>query len=436
MKKITFLLTTTLFLGAEALSAMQIQEIDGSENSRENRISQFDESKSENTIFQIARQADIDLSDKQFFSPEGEHHTYVMECRYMTEMGEMILSNVKAQICFGANDTIFFKNLPTMLGEDGSWAYGIKDEQDVITMPSGQLIHVFGNDMSTGAVYLSGAVTNDVDMIIELLENYQMKIDETNKHITSLHNDNYLATHTAENGIYALNGDFILLPFDKEPVTPPADLALQTYRLDYYFIGYPKSKVVEVGFTDNKIYIKGLTLRMKDCWVEGTLENNLVKIPGAQYLGDYKNCIIEFMPGQFNAMGMVPIENLIFTMDQDRKTLTSLEDVVLFEMFSSDNYISYIENPQLYHYNEVAATPKKPYNLDFFASDWGHILSFITPLEDIDGNFINPDLESLKLYVDDKEYVFSTEIYPYLMIPLQEIPYDCNYNDFYQEFAG
>ena len=146
------------------------------------------------------------------------------------------------------------------MSDDGTWIYGIREEEGLIRIPSGQIVGVIDNE----TYYLSGAERNEQEDITVLKDEYLMKIDDDSKQILSENTSTYLATHQSDNYNTVLNGDFKLDCYEKKTVLPPSGMEVLTYRMDYFFLGYLKSKVVELGFDQDNLYVKGLTRKMTD----------------------------------------------------------------------------------------------------------------------------------------------------------------------------
>ncbi|MBR6339234.1 MAG: hypothetical protein IKR63_03780 [Alloprevotella sp.] len=102
------------------------------------------------------------------------------------------------------------------------------------------------------------------------------------------------------------------------------------------------------------------------------------------------------------------------------------------------NFIVAYTTPIFSLFTEVAATPATPVitGVEPYDPDYGYGLVYvIIPTEDVDGNFINPEKLSYRMYFDDEQVVFSADDYTNLPIDVDEIPYtfDDDYDlDFYQ----
>lgn len=74
-----------------------------------------------------------------------------------------------------------------------------------------------------------------------------------------------------------------------ELVTPPADMTIRPYTLCAYecSLGKDLEYSVHVGFTDDKVYVQGISTEFPDSWIEGTLSDGHVTFMRNQYLGVY-----------------------------------------------------------------------------------------------------------------------------------------------------
>lgn len=75
----------------------------------------------------------------------------------------------------------------------------------------------------------------------------------------------------------------------KEPTAVPDDLATVSYRMNAYecSIGKDLEYYVQVGFRDDKVFVRGISEAFPEAWVSGTIEGDQVFFMRNQYLGPY-----------------------------------------------------------------------------------------------------------------------------------------------------
>lgn len=211
-------------------------------------------------------------------------------------------------------------------------------------------------------------------------------------------------------------------------VEVPAGLETETYK----FVGmdtYENEETsfeVQVGFVGSEVYIQGLSIFIPDAWVKGTLEGNVLTIPGWN-LGEYASLFGSFELIFSGATMNYDKANDKFTcseyqsLDEDGNAWDEFADVVITKII------------------EVAATPAKPAILNFVFADTNYPkVEFEIPTVGTKGE----DLLSSKLsyiFFTDKAGVIApleltTELYTEISANMTEIPY--NFTDNYDIIPG
>lgn len=86
------------------------------------------------------------------------------------------------------------------------------------------------------------------------------------------------------------------------------------------------------------------------------------------------------------------------------------------------NFVTTATNVTMTYYaGDHAAKPAMPTDLQW--DDLNSALVFNMPTEDVDGEYINADKLSYRIYADGKRYTFTTDLYTHLTKDMDEIPF-------------
>ncbi len=76
------------------------------------------------------------------------------------------------------------------------------------------------------------------------------------------------------------------VPASTELVTPPEDMATETWYLDATGpYGQLYAENVGLGFSGNEVYIRGIFSSFPDSWIKGSLDGNTITFESFQYQG-------------------------------------------------------------------------------------------------------------------------------------------------------
>lgn len=248
----------------------------------------------------------------------------------------------------------------------------------------------------------------------------------------------------------------------------PADAVAERYALTSFSTGEEKTFLVDVAVTDNGVYVGTLYNSPTPApgWIKGTITTGedgkkYVTFPGAQYLGiDESNGYhIYFMAGTTETVYVEEedytdyitefTDEIRFILDEEANTLTAVEEKsTLIPNCSKETlyYFNTLTNPRFAKFLDVPATPADPIftaeNFSPFEAEEGAgSLTFWTPCEDVDGNYINPENIYYNVYFDNDKVLFSPEDYEGLEDEISDIPYNFSnnnnlysYDDYHQIF--
>ncbi|MGI6223847.1 MAG: hypothetical protein ACOYJG_09570 [Prevotella sp.] len=244
------------------------------------------------------------------------------------------------------------------------------------------------------------------------------------------------------------DGDMVMSPMNETATVLPEDAEIKDYILKYFRAdSLTYFQKVKMGFTDGAVYLRNPYEADSMMWIRGDVDGNKVTFP-KQYIGIDSTSSDAFYPHHaffvpydyvfegYDEMTFEPIydytlkDQLVFDYDNLSGTL-SLTDGQGF-MFNLDkdsvNNLSSYDNPYIFEFKEVPATPSDPI-ITFYGpyseqSACGVVTAYIAT-EDVDGNYILPEKLYYNVYFDDstEPFVFTPSSYINLTSDMTDVPY-------------
>ena len=241
------------------------------------------------------------------------------------------------------------------------------------------------------------------------------------------------------------NGDgyynFNAVPLTDTYTVPSEDALAETFVVKHLDAGEPAVQGVKVVFDGADVYLK--LYDNAPGWVKGQVSGNQITVKGGQYMGisseygtheyahlakselayyeDEEYPEYNFYYDEFTEM----LDEDVLTFDPATRTITSANAITIDGSKSDFNSAASFVQPVIYPFVEVPAVPADPdvtyfYNFD---EEYGYgITDFNIPVQDINGEYINPEKLSYLVYVDDEVFEFEADEYE-LEASLTEIPY-------------
>lgn len=228
--------------------------------------------------------------------------------------------------------------------------------------------------------------------------------------------------------------------FTEVPVTVPDDFEVS--KNFWTCVGDGYGWQVNFAQGGEEIYLQGLSERMPDAWVKGTVEYDdytaTVSIPQDQYVGDFMGyriftkCVQMTVDENGNIFYddlMDPDYEFQLVWDFEEETMVAKDKdvVLLFNTSQNDIYfVNDLMDMKLIRQDSFEGTPKDPYGLEFLdvmqEEDYS-VFSFFLPGISTDGDYLVTDDLSYVVYVDGEEWVFDADEYE-LEESLDEIPWN------------
>ncbi|MBQ9637823.1 MAG: hypothetical protein IJV36_08040 [Prevotella sp.] len=219
--------------------------------------------------------------------------------------------------------------------------------------------------------------------------------------------------------------------------TLPDDATAEDMVLKYKQNGENQAKLISAAFVGSDFYFK--PYNYVDGWIKGSVEGNKVVVKSGQYLGidSYYEThawahtatveqLYDDYYEEYYDYGTITDE-LQFDYDADTKALKATEGAIFIDGARDDIYYAdYYNEPEIYVFEEVAATPADPVITNFWDYDEYYEsseLDFTIPTVDVDGNFIIPSKLFYSIYVDDEVFELDGDEYETFDDIYAEVPY-------------
>lgn len=387
-----------------------------------------------------ARLPGVPVMENPLYNPEGTDETFIMNLTENTFWGDEAVEGYKMTVRRSADGKkIYFDNLaPGFHGDENtegySWIEGDVDGTD-INIPAGQVLYKTANQV----LYLEVVTVDDAGQVKDFLDDVHFTIDGEKL----LQTDNSLrvsvfddADTQEEAGFFVFMNNFEMMPISDIPVfTPPADAPVEQWMMTTG----NGSHFVNVARSGNDVYVSGFSSMAPDDYVKGTIADGKLSFKSAYILTSNPLKYIRLIgaregePDEFGFPQLVMTGAYEFDVNEaeDAFTLNPFDDYIVEASYFSFSMLNGINNVKLFRYaGDVAATPATP-EITMW-SEVDQLLQITVPCSDVDGNFINPDKLTYRLYIDGEPYVFTPDDYVYLDAPMTVIPFGFTENyDFY-----
>ena len=203
-----------------------------------------------------------------------------------------------------------------------------------------------------------------------------------------------------------------------------------------------------------ELYFQGLSERMPEAWVKGTVKYDdytaTVSIAQEQYVGDYMGyhiftkCVKMSVDEDGNVfydelMDPDYVFQLVWDFEEETMTAKDKDVVLLFNTSKSNVYfLNDLIDMKLIRQESFEGTPLDPYALNFedvMEEEGYSIFSFFVPGISAEGDYLLIDDLSYVVYVDGEEWTFDAEEYE-LEESFDEVPWAYDGNWIIKEFES
>lgn len=399
---------------------------------------------------------------------QGVNKVYSKSCGgfylyYGSSLGSYDAEDMNAEIVYGENNEVFFKNIISTASGTNSYVKGTL-EGNKITVELPQTVMWIEDDPEYGSYGINLDVMHyQVDPSTGQFYYYHdaEKLSVTYE-ITSdgvitmedLGEEMMIGYSYTDDGSFCGYGDTyqVYYPMDNLMNTIPEGVTLTENTIISGGYGY----LLNVGVNGDKVYFKGMVKSMPEGVVIGDLKDGKVYIKQGQNVGVYNAYLLQTFMGVEN-----PAYNPYDEYSDEPEFLTREGDFVLnydaakntFTCDNKDLFLLFgVELAEDYYYytfansnftvaphTTYAGTPMTPYDLGYYEiMDFGgyNAILFNLPNVSVEGDLLDTKYLFYTVYVDGVAYKFRNMGQAYQGIPAgeqwTELPYDfSNENDIY-----
>lgn len=340
-------------------------------------------------------------------TPDGELKEFSLNTEYYDpNMDEWITRDgIKS---YGVIDgsTVWIKDIGTTY-KFGTWIKGeISADKKHVVFDNMQPYY---EDADGNLYYISHSYTNANQDVIADTESDSFSFDYDEQTGTISNDTLELSIVNGDGGVFSYSVGYAYTPFTDKLVEVPAGLTFQSYSLRYdNAYKYYVPTLISVAWQGNNFYFKGLSTKTPNSVLKGTLQGDSIVINNGQYVGLYDDQYYLYFKGaRYTSLDS---DGWPIYKSKDHAALTVSKnaageyqfdgkDGILFCLGKKANasYSQSYPAQTMRIFHGAPATPKTPDISGWEIDDTYKTtttMSYIVPIEDVDGNYINP--ESLK----------------------------------------
>lgn len=371
--------------------------------------------------------------------PEGTVTNWSRNCKGTVslngEIGSRTITGGCQKIVEGDNGSVYLNNLVSGYPLVDTWIYGEKDALGNILIPGGQKVE---EEERSGRKYTNYLVpirihtdeeTGESGIEVGDFIRFSLKdgkyVQEEPEWILALC-ENDRSTGNVYKWLGYGDYEIELVPFDGELAVLPPDAECECWAALTDKAGY----FVDVAKKGDKVYLKGV-INGYEGVIEGDIKGDEVVFYGGQYIGVdtnsmtwtylYGGVVDESEPRDPLSGNIVAkaTGNLHFKYDADAKRMISKEAILLTGN-RSDNLEEVMANGYLekltleYQQRNPYSLPLNPTGLEYdnlFDETGVGALRFRIPIQDTDGNLLDPDNLYYRVYLDGEMFTFYGDEY-------------------------
>lgn len=358
-------------------------------------------------------------------TPDGELKEFSLNTEYYDpNMDEWITRDGIKSYAVIDGSTVWIKDIGTTY-KYGTWIKGeISEDKKHVVFDNMQPYY---EDANGNLYYISHSYTNANQDVIADTESDSFSFDYDEQTGTISNDTLELSIVNGDGGVFSYSVGYVYTPFTDKLVEVPAGLTFQNYSLRYdNAYKYYVPTLISVAWQGNDFYFKGLSTKTPNSVLKGTLQGDSIVINNGQYVGLYDDQYYLYFKGaKYTSLDS---DGWPIYKSKDHAALTVSKnaageyqfdgkDGILFCLGKKANasYSQSYPAQTMRIFHGAPATPKTP---DISGWDIDNTykttttMSYIVPVEDVDGNYINPDSLFYRVFVNGKPWVFDKDWYP------------------------
>lgn len=244
-----------------------------------------------------------------------------------------------------------------------------------------------------------------------------------------------LGFYYAGEWLYFKGGDVLTSIVPQQDMTPeiPADVTMETWN----YISPLNNYRVEVGFSDQYAYIRGLCLKAPNAVMVGQILGDNLVFDSSMIIGldEYGGLVyaapvdIELvdLPGYgiVRSLQRVP-GNISMKYDAEHNIIEKIQDVAFTTTPTGEiHHLGWLEDYKIGKPDGAPIQVAAPYDVEFTLSDGTYTSELWFRLSCVyaDINLLDPSKLYFSLYIDGEPFTFDTDEYPSLSGATEVIPY-------------
>lgn len=374
----------------------------------------------------------VPKGEKPLFDPEGAEEQYIMAYTDDNGFGSTDYTNGKVYVRKSDDGTTWYFNGLTpggnrsYKGAPESWLVGTKEGNEIVIQAGQVLVQNQSKTLYFEVVHAAddGAVTSfEKELRLTVADDGSLTAPADD--ILSIYED---AETEDDAGFFGFFYNLSLKPMGElvrfafpEGVTP------QTYVLsgtDAY--GTQSSRFVKAAISGRDFFISGLSSLSPDEVYQGTVSDGMVSIPSFQIVKDADLFYYRIVPvttdEDYNPTMLRSIDFMLSDDNYHTFTLSPANAYLCEASYDLQSFASTLAGVRIKYYEgDKAAKPATPEVVEW--DSYNDALIFTVPTTDVDGEYINPDKLTYRVYLDGKRYTFTTADYERLTEDMDELPY-------------
>ncbi len=348
-------------------------------------------------------------------------------------------NNAQAALYFSGND-VYLQGFTGYLPEGA--IKGVKNADGSLTFASGQYC---GMTSDGDAIYFCGYDYDNEQFGVDVTFTFDNNATYTTQQMIIINGSKNTLSYYA---IYYPGATISQVV--EQPVITPLLLQTSQYTMKYTIGEETATRIVNVGFFGNNVYVQGIWEYLPEAWIKGTISGNIITFDAAQFLGAYSQNYpkVYFMPFAYGSDNTPALTSqMVCQYDATAKTFSTTDYVAFTISKTSLSALDYFQAPSFTPFVEVAATPAQPTFGDVMTwSPWDDTAAtpsagfyFYIPDTDAEGNILNTDKLYYQLFseingtvapivLDKTLYNFSED--------LSVIPYSFSDNDYIGDMSA
>lgn len=361
-------------------------------------------------------------------TPDGTAYEYALTTTYYDpQMDEFVThSAIKSNVVIDGDD-VYVQNFVTSYKYD-TWIKGtINEYRNAVVFDNPQ---VYYEDNNGYLYYVSLAYADANDDIHADTESDEFEMDWDDATGTFWSDDLEICIVNEDGGVFSYNWGYSYERFTDTLVVAPEDIVFNPYSLRYEnAYKYYVPEMVYIARDGNDFYFKGLSTKTPEALVKGELIGDSIYIASGQYVGLYDGQYYLYTKGaaykgldndgypiyrskDYCVMYYDEANDSFYGPDGFLITLGKARNAIYSQSFPTQTIIRFYE---------VAATPAVP-DIRGWDVDMTYGIStsmtYVVPVEDVDGNYINPDSLFYRVFLNGELFEFDKDWYPAFVDPV------------------